>query len=241
MNQQRNQHFYLRLGTALWILTAIFAFLPSWPYLYYRLSPQASSQLATTIANTAMSPLSKGDQGGLKPTPSPSPNQPVPGTSTGEPITKNSELPSIDPTLPKKNGIIIDKIGVRGEIHEGQDWESILRKGIWRVPNFATPADLADSPQGVPTQPAPIILAAHRWGYLDWSSAFRKLNSFYNLPKLAVGDKIKIVWEQREYEYEVYSVSTGTEIPEYNANLILYTCQLWNSPVRFFVMANRVN
>lgn len=142
-----------------------------------------------------------------------------------------STPPDIDPSLPKENGLIIEKIGVKGQLHEGTDWENILKLGIWRVPDFGTPED--DS--------KPLILAAHRWGYLDWSPAFRKLNSFYSLPNLKIGDTIKVIWNQRPYEYKVYSTSTGTKITEYNANLILYTCQLWNSPVRFFVYANRIN
>ena len=152
-------------------------------------------------------------------------------TPINTPEVKEIPLPDIDPSLPKDNGLLIDKIGVKGLIHEGTDWENILKLGVWRVPNFGTPEDNS----------LPIILAAHRWGYLSWSAAFRKLNSFVDLPKLVVGDTIKIIWGQRPYEYKVYSVQTGTKITEYNANLILYTCQLWNSPVRFFVYANRVN
>ena len=115
--------------------------------------------------------------------------------------------------------------------YDGEDVEAILRTGIWRVPDFGTP----------PENLQPIILAAHRWGYLEWSASFRKLNSFYHLPQLKVGDTIKVIWEQRQYEYKVYSTETGTQITDYNAKLILYTCQLWNSPVRFFVYANRNN
>jgi sortase (surface protein transpeptidase) len=154
----------------------------------------------------------------------------MPTTPIATPQTEEPVLPDIDPSLPKENGLIIAKIGVKGALHEGTDWESILKQGIWRVPDFGTPEDNA----------LPIILAAHRWGYLDWSAAMRKLNSFYSLPKLAIGDTIKVIWGQRPYEYKVYSVSSGTKITEYNANLILYTCQMWNSPERFFVYANRV-
>jgi len=208
---------FVTLGIAFWITATILAFLPSWPHLYYRLFPSTSSTLASTIASTtsiheatASSPIH--NTGYI-----------IPNTS---PI-----LPDIDPSLPKENGLLIDKIGVKGQIHEGSDWEQILKLGVWRVPEFGTPEE-----NGLP-----IIIASHRWGYLDWSAAFRKLNSFYSLPNLTVGDTIKIYWNQRPFEYKVYSVSTGTEITEYNANLILYTCQLWNSPVRFFVYANKIN
>lgn len=224
------KHLYTRLGTLLWILAATFAILPSWPYLYYRLSPQASSDLATTIANTTISPSTIYDLPSITPTPFPSPS-----TIDNLPTT---QLPSLDHSLPTQNGLIIDKIGVKGEIHEGEDWEKILRKGIWRVPNFATPSENCELSS---INCKPVILAAHRWGYLEWSASFRKLNSFYNLPKLVEGDKIELIWEQRKYKYTVKAVSTGTEITDYSHDLILYTCQLWNSPIRFFVYASRTN
>lgn len=227
------KHFYTSLGVTFWIITAIFVLLPSWPHLYYRLYPQASSLLASTIASTATQA-----QETL--------TLPAPSTNNLAPITK-AELPEVDPSLPPENGLIIDKIGVRGEIHEGDDWETALRQGIWRVPDFATPlSDTVQSDTVTPRLPAgmassaPIILAAHRWGYLEWSASFRKLNSFYHLPQIKVGDTIQIVWDQRLFEYKVYSTETGTQITDYNAKLILYTCQLWNSPARFFVYANRV-
>jgi sortase (surface protein transpeptidase) len=202
---------FVGLGLFFWLSATVLALLPSWPHLYYRLFPQTSGILASTIADTVS-----------KETPS------TLTTPIKTPEVTEVTLPDIDPSLPKENGLIIDKIGVKGLIHEGTDWEKLLKLGVWRVPEFGTPED----------NTFPIILAAHRWGYLDWSAAFRKLNSFYSLPKLAVGDTIKVIWGQRPYEYKVYSVSTGTKITEYNANLILYTCQLWNSPVRFFVYAN---
>lgn len=205
---------FVSLGLLLWLSAIILALLPSWPHLYYRLFPQTSGTLASTIASTVTQdslPVQEDSTKSAVPTPTP-------------------KLPDLDLSLPKENGLIIDKIGVKGEIHEGSNWQEILKTGIWRVPEFGTPEQTS----------LPVILAAHRWGYLQWSAGFRKLNSFYNLPKLAVGDTIKIYWNQRPYEYKIYSTSTGTKITDYNANLILYTCQMWDSPVRIFVYANQV-
>ena len=204
---------YVSLGVILWSLAIVLAILPSWPHLYYRLFPQTSSSLASTIAST----VSAADATNQQPSTLP---------ETAEPA-----LPEVDPSLPTENGLIIDKIGVRGAIHEGTDWENILRLGIWRSPDFGTPEDTV----------LPTIIAAHRFGYLNWSAAFRKLNSFYSLPQLSSGDIIKIIWNQRPFEYKVYSTETGPKITDYGADLILYTCQLWNSPLRFFVYAERTN
>jgi len=222
------KNFFVSLGISLWILTVIFALLPSWPHLYYRLSPQTSTVLASTIASTV---TDIPNLAAFEPTPSIS--RPTFPTTTPIPTpmpTPEIILPEVDPALPAENGLIIEEIGVRGEIHEGDDWEEILKKGIWRVPNFGTPEDTSK----------PIILAAHRWGYLEWSAAFRKLNSFYSLPQVKVGDKIRLVWNQRPFEYQVTTINSGTEITDYSSDLILYTCQLWNSPLRFFAYAKRI-
>ena len=216
---------YSSLGISLWALAAILAFLPSWPYIYYRLSPNTSQALASTIASTASNVTPS-----LTPTPTPTP----PPTDIRD-LKSEISLPPLDLSLPTKNGLIIDTIGVKSELQEGEDWENLLKKGVWRVPNFATPSENCNLRS---ENCRPIILAAHRWGYLEWSNSFRKLNSFYNLPKLKEGDKIEIIWEQRKYEYKVTSTSTGTEIADYSHDLILYTCQLWNSPLRFFVYAD---
>lgn len=215
---------YQNLGIFLWSLAAVFALLPSWPYIYYRLNTSASQSLASTLASTTVVDSPQG-----VPTPS------LRVSPTGEPKLSpptGVTLPLLDLSLPTQNGLIIDAIGVKGEIQEGEDWQTLLKKGIWRVPEFGTP---------LTTNSTPIILAAHRWGYLEWSSSFRKLNSFYNLPKLKIGDKIELIWDQRKYEYIVSNTDSGTKITDYSYDLILYTCQLWNSPIRFFVYASRTN
>jgi sortase (surface protein transpeptidase) len=212
----KKKRLFINLGISLWFLAVILLFFPLWPHFYYRLSPNASAKLAQTLAEIPTTPT---------PTLPNTPNDPLPPQIT---------LPPFDPTLPTKNGLIIDTIGIRGEIHEGNNWQELLTLGIWRVPNFATP-DQSE------TTKLPVILAAHRWGYLSWSAAFRKLNSFYNLPKLRPGDKVSLVWDQRQYTYQVYATNQGTHITDYSANLILYTCQLWNSPIRIFVYAKRIS
>ena len=205
---------YIYLGLSLWFLTVIFVAVPIWPYVFYRLSPGTSEVLASTIGNTVkVSP-------GM-----------VAGTPDSSQVKPALPLPDFDLSLPKENGLIIEKIKVRGEIHEGENWSEILKTGIWRVPDFGTPE----------SSDLPIILAAHRFGYVSWTSSFRTLNSFYNLPKLKVGDRVEVVWNQRKYVYEIYKEETGTAITDYTANLILYTCELWNSPTRIFKYAKRIN
>lgn len=140
--------------------------------------------------------------------------------------------PPIDPKLPMEKRILVPSMGVSTLIHEAPltDYEGALKKGVWRVPDFGDPQ----------TREKPMILAAHRFGYLAWSVPYRLANSFYNLPKLKVGDKITVNWLQRPYVYEVYALGEGKEIGDYSADLILYTCKFLESPVRLFAYARLI-
>jgi len=142
-------------------------------------------------------------------------------------------LPVFDPTLPKNNHVAIASIGVDTEIEEAtyDNYESALKKGVWRVSDFGEP-DI---------EGAPIILAAHRYGYIAWTNTFRHKSSFYNLPKVKVGDVVTVDWQQREYRYGVYKTETGTEITDYSADLILYTCESLSGEERIFVYAKLIS
>lgn len=86
----------------------------------------------------------------------------------------------------------------------------------------------------------PTILAAHRFGYLEWTQEYRLKNAFYNLPKLKNGDMVEIIWDQHKYTYQVQDVVEGTEITDYTSDLILYTCKFLVSPTRIFVYARLI-
>lgn len=146
--------------------------------------------------------------------------------------SKTIILPPFDPRLPASNRLLIPSIGVDTQVQEATlgNYEEALRKGAWRVSDFGAPNDNA----------GPIILAAHRFGYLTWTNTFRHNNSFYNLPKVEVKDLIEIDWNQRKYLYEVYAVSKGTQILDYSADLILYTCETLTGDNKIFVYARLI-
>lgn len=155
-------------------------------------------------------------------------SQLVPQTSS-KTIT-NSRLPEKDSSLPKTNYILIEKIGVKATLKNSKDYTNVLKNGAWMVNDFPTPNELSK----------PVIVASHRFGYLDWSAKERREISFYNLPKLKKGDKIEIIWDQRKYIYKIVDSSEGSNIKSYNHDLILYTCKLYNSPTRVFRYAQRI-
>lgn len=141
-------------------------------------------------------------------------------------------LPNFNPALPKVNRLVIPSIGVNTDIEEAtyNNYESALKKGVWRVSDFGEP-DLTG---------APVILAAHRYGYLAWTNSFRHKSSFYNLPKVKVGDIVTVDWQQREYKYGVYKTENGEAITDYSADLILYTCESLSGTERIFVYAKLI-
>ena len=141
-------------------------------------------------------------------------------------------FPPFDPRLPITNRLVIASIGVDTEVQEAtsDNYEAALKKGVWRVSDFGAPNDNG----------RPIILAAHRFGYLAWTNSYRHNNSFYNLPKIKVGDMVEIDWSQRKYLYEVYATSKGTQILDYSADLILYTCETLTGEEKVFVYARLI-
>jgi sortase (surface protein transpeptidase) len=148
--------------------------------------------------------------------------------SVASPV-KELYQPRFDPSLSRDSKISIPAIGVDSKIVEAtyENYEEVLKKGIWRVPDFGTPFD----------RKSPTILAAHRFGYLAWTNIFRKKNSFFNLPKLEEGDTVEVIWRQRKYYFEVYKTGKGEEIEDYSADLILYTCEDMGSSIRIFKYA----
>ncbi len=137
--------------------------------------------------------------------------------------------PSFKPQYSRETSLKIPSIGVDTIIQEAvvENYESALKKGVWRIPDFGTPAGRSK----------PMILAAHRFGYLEWSNQYRRKNSFFNLPKLKDKEEVEIIYKQRKYVYEVYGESKGEKITDYSANLILYTCEALNSKIRIFKYA----
>lgn len=156
-------------------------------------------------------------------------SQPVVDDTELQPTIETS-LPPIDLTLPLEPYISIPKIGVSSPISTASDYTQALKEGAWIVPGYGTPEN----------EIVPIIIAAHRFGYIYWDDETRQKISFYNLPKTQAGDIIEVIWGQRRYTYEIYMQAESTKISEYSADLVLYTCKYFNSPIRIFRYARLV-
>lgn len=135
-----------------------------------------------------------------------------------------SRIPPLDPSLPEGSFVIIPKISVESPISTSKNYKEGLDKGSWIVSDYGNPEKTE----------LPIILAAHRFGYSSWTAEKRNKISYFNLPQTADGDEIIIYWNQRKYKYRIYNAEESTYISDYSADLILYTCKFFNSPIRIF-------
>jgi sortase (surface protein transpeptidase) len=195
------------------LLAIVLGLITAFPYALYTINPGLSNALTKILARPT---VDFGDQ--LE--------------ATGDKALKVPYQPALDPTLPTQNSLVIDEIGINTMIGENtvENVEETLKQGVWRVPDFGTPF----------ARKKPVILAAHRFGYLAWSNQFRRENSFYNLPKLDTGDRVEIIWNQRKYIYEIIDSSEGEQIANYQADLILYTCKFLESETRIFKYAKLI-
>lgn len=143
---------------------------------------------------------------------------------------RESDIPPLDTSLPEGKFVIIPKIKVESPISTSKDYNEGLKQGSWIVSNYGTPEKTE----------LPIILASHRFGYSSWGIEKRNKISYYNLPQTNENDTVLIYWNQREYKYRIYKAEESTYITDYRADLILYTCKFFNSPVRIFRYAERI-
>jgi LPXTG-site transpeptidase (sortase) family protein len=205
------------MAIALWGMFALLSSYPVGLYLYYSVIPKTTQLLGKALQDTSKQMVVEAKTVPIV----------ISDTTSVAEITR-------DPGLPDGHYLGIPKLGVATAILEetSENYEQALKKGVWRVPDFADPT--------TPGQGRPIILAAHRFGYTDWTQDYRLKNSFYELPKLKNGDMVEIIWNQHRYKYQVQKIEEGTSITDYSSDLIMYTCKFLVSPIRIVVYAKLV-
>ncbi len=127
------------------------------------------------------------------------------------------------------NKIQVKSVGIDALIYECATSVCGLTKGVWRLPDFGTPIN----------DNSPIVLAAHRWGPDNLSTADRIKNLFYNADKIFEGDMIELTWNNKVYKYKVTYKEENSYITK-NSDLILVTCKYYNSDIRIIVYAKKI-
>ena len=167
----------------------------------------------------------------------------MPETTVSTPIPAIPEVtdlthrvqPEYDLTLPEGRWIVSESAGIKAPIYTNNDIadtkvvDDILDRGIYLYPQY----------NSIGWSGREVILAGHHYN-MNISEQKRQ-QSFQNLEKLQVGDRVQIVDDYKIWTYEIYKIEQSTEITEQNPDLMMYTCIFWwDAKLRLFVYANIV-
>lgn len=145
--------------------------------------------------------------------------------------TKKGEAAKPEPQKPG-NRLVLPQIGVDTQVIEGSNLKVIGKnQGVWRETRTIDPSTEGN-----------LVIAGHRFLYTATNGGW-----FYNLPELKPGNKIYIRWNDKVYEYEVYSTRTvlPTQVdirnydPKVPKKLTMYTCYPLGSTAKRFVVEAR--
>lgn len=130
--------------------------------------------------------------------------------------------------IPEGKRLVIPKINVDEEIHEGSNISVIQGGGTWRRPLTSNPQDGGNT-----------VIVGHRFGY-------NGDNTFYHLNKLLPGDEFAVFWDKQEFDYVIREVkevpATAIEVENQtnSSQVTLYTCAGLSAERRFVVIADLV-
>ena len=122
--------------------------------------------------------------------------------------------------------IIINSIDVEGLVYEGADAHT-MNKGFWHFP-----------PSSFPGQKGNMVVIGHRYAKLPPNK-----DTFFNLDKVKVGDKIEVIQNNSQFTYivtetkvvEKNDISVLQDYSDYRITLI--TCSpLWTSKQRLVIV-----
>lgn len=126
--------------------------------------------------------------------------------------------------IPDANTLVIPRMKLQQEIHEGGEW--VLNKGVWHTPDTGNPVDGSN-----------MVLSGHRFTYGGPAV-------FYHLDKVRKGDMLVVYWEKQRHQYEVTEIKevppTAVEILDQTdeRRLTIYTCTpLWSAKNRLVIIA----
>jgi sortase A len=139
-------------------------------------------------------------------------------------------LPAADFAV-SPNRLIINKIGVNAPIVEAKDEKAGLARGAWRLPESSTPDKGGNT-----------VITGHRFKYLPPNNL-----TFFLFDKLAAGDIISVIWQNKEYYYRVKEIKiippTDLSIldPSDKPVLTLFTCHpVYSTEKRLVIVAETV-
>jgi len=140
-------------------------------------------------------------------------------------LDSSSKKDDMRAEIPSDNRLVIPKLALDEHIYTGSS-PYLVNKGVWARPNTSTPPKDSNT-----------VLVGHRFTYGGPAT-------FYSLDKVAVGDKLVLYWQGKEYDYTVTSTKvvapTAIEVeePTKQPQLTVYTCTpIWSAKDRLVVVA----
>ncbi len=134
-------------------------------------------------------------------------------------------------TRPPDNRLVIPKIGVNLPIVEGEDGDTALWKGAWRIAGSSTPKIGGNT-----------VLSAHRFRYRPPSNL-----TLYLLDQVKPGDVMIVYWEGKEYDYRISTTkivgreNTDIAEPTLTSQLTVFTCHpLFSTKERLVVVGELI-
>lgn len=156
-----------------------------------------------------------------------------PNTQWQQPMPEDRShrvAPVYDLSLPEGRWVISEEVGIKAPIYtnanveDTKEIDAILDRGIYLYPEY----------DNIGWSGREVILAGHHYNMNV--SETKSAQSFQNLEKLKVGDRVQIVDDYKIWTYEIYKVEQSTEISEQNPDLMMYTCiYWWDAKLRLFV------
>ena len=117
LNIKKLLNTYTYLGFAFIFLALIFIAIPTSPYIWYRLNPDAVDKDVEKIVKEV-----------------------VEEENIEQPIQEEeSKVPDFNPNLPEGYFVLIPSIEVNSPISDSKDYKKALLKGTWIVNDYGTP------------------------------------------------------------------------------------------------------
>ncbi len=135
---------------------------------------------------------------------------------------KVTPIPDRKPQTIIQNSIKIPSIGVDMEIDESP---RTLSYGGWVEKSFYD---------------IPAVIAVHRFGWYGLTQEQKRRQTLFNADKLKQGDQVVVTWKSQQYVYAISRIVVSTNNPSLiNGQLLLYTCNDWDSNKRIFIILQR--
>lgn len=138
--------------------------------------------------------------------------------STGSESTPTPNLENFPDRL------IIPKIGVDMEL--GTDPKTL---------------DTAGWVQNLYPDNSPMVIAAHRFGWIGMPNDRKVTHTLYNINKMIVGDEVIIQWNGERKIYKIKDITEATNNPSIKAGeVLIYTCKFLESEERVFLLLSEI-